>query len=40
MYICILYLFQAPIQTANENHEKSNSQNDTSEMTLVQENGK
>jgi hypothetical protein len=40
MYLCTLYLFQAPIETTVENHEGSDKKKETNEMTLVEEVGK
>jgi hypothetical protein len=39
-YLCTVYLFQAAIQIANGNPERSTSENDTNEMTLVGKIGK
>lgn len=40
IYLCTLYLFQAPIEITDENPERSNSENDTNEMTLAEKIGK
>jgi hypothetical protein len=38
--ICTLYLFQAPTQNTVESHERSNRENETEEMILVEKVGK
>jgi hypothetical protein len=40
MYLCTLYLFEAPIETTLENHEGSDGKNETNKMSLVEKIGK